>query len=123
MMYIPINEYVVAAKDSYIPVPCRGVVVALKGAFSETVALDDTVNVLRGAESVNLITVGAANVAEGVLLTGTPDTTYKDVIFDPASATAAHRVFKIAISALVTNPTTFNGYILFDNFAIVDQNS
>jgi hypothetical protein len=121
MLRIPIREYCVAAKDSYIPVPCRGIVVALKGSFSEIVAANDTVDVLRGATSVNLITVGAANVAEGVLLTGTPDTTNKDLIFDPASATATHRVFKISISTLETDPTTFSGYIDFDNFALVDQ--
>jgi hypothetical protein len=121
MMHIPIREYCVAAKDVYIPVPCRGIVVALKGAFSETVAAADTVNVLQGATSVNLITVGTGNTAEGVLLTGTPDATSHETIFDPASATASHKVFKIAISALETNPTTFNGYIEFDNFALVDQ--
>jgi len=121
MIRIPIHEYCVAAKDTYIPVPCRGIVVALKGCFSEAVAANDTVNVLRGATSVNLITVGAANVAEGVLLTGTPDTTSHELIFDPASATAANKVLKIAISTLETNPTTFNGYVEFDNFALVDQ--
>jgi hypothetical protein len=83
MIRIPIHEYCVAAKDTYIPVPCRGIVVALKGCFSETVAANDTVNVLQGANSVNLITVGSANVAEGVLLTGTPDATNKELIFDP----------------------------------------
>ena len=121
MIRIPIHEYLVAAKDTYIPVPCRGIVVGLYGAFSETVAFDDTVSVLRGASSVNLITVGADNVAEGVLLTGTRDTTNKELIFDPDSATATHKVFKIAISAVLTNPTTFNGYIDFDEFALVDQ--
>lgn len=121
MIRIPIHEYVVAAKDVYIPVPCRGIVVGLYGAFSETVAADDTVDLLRGASSVNKITVGAANVAEGVLLTGTRDTTYKELIFDPASTTAANKVFKLSISALETNPTTFNGWIEFDEFAIVEQ--
>jgi hypothetical protein len=121
MIRIPIHEYVVAAKDSYIPVPCRGIVVGLYGAFSETVAAADTVDVLRGSDSVNLITVGSGNEAEGVLLTGTRDATNKELIFDPNSATAAHKVFKISISALETNPTTFNGWIEFDDFALTSQ--
>lgn len=121
MIRIPIHEYVVAAKDTYIPAPCRGIVVGLYGCFSETVAADDTVDVQRGTTSVNLITVGAANVAEGVLLTGTRDTTNKELIFDPASSTAAYTRLKIAISTLETNPTTFNGYIDFDDFALVSQ--
>lgn len=121
MIRIPIHEYCVAAKDIYIPAPRRGIVVGLYGAFSETVAADDTVNVQRGSSSVNLITVGAANVAEGVLLTGTRDATYKELIFDPDSSTAANKVLKVSISALETNPTTFNGYIEFDDFALVDQ--
>ena len=101
--------------------PKRGVVVGLYGAFSETVAAADTVDAQRGSDSVNLITVGAANVAEGVLLTGTRDTTNKELIFDPDSSTATHKVIKLSISALETNPTTFNGYIEFDDMAIVDQ--
>ena len=121
MKRIYINEYCVAAKDVYYPVPCRGIVVAIVGCFSETVAIDDTVGVARGASTVNLITVGTGNTAEGVLLTGTRDTTNKELIFDPASSTAANKVLKISISALVTDPTTFNGYILFDDFALTTQ--
>jgi len=121
MIRIPLREYCSnAAKDVYIPAPCRGIVVALVGAFSETVAADDTVDVLQGAHSVNKITVGADNVLEGVVLTGTPDTTYHELVFDPDSATAANKVLKISVSALV-GTTTFNGYIEFDNFAIIDQ--
>lgn len=121
MIRIPIHEYVIAAKDTYIPAPCRGVVVGLYGCFSEAVAANDTVNALRGASSVNLITVGAANIAEGVLLTGTRDATNKELVFDPASATAANKVIKVSISTLETNPTTFNGYIDFDDFALTTQ--
>jgi len=121
MIRIPIHEYCIAAKDSYIPVPCRGIVVGLYGAFSEAVAANDTVDIQRDSTSVNLITVGAANVAEGVLLTGTRDATYKEYIFDPDSTTAANKVFHIVISTLETNPTTFNGYILFDDFALTNQ--
>lgn len=121
MIRIPVCEYYVAAKDVYIPVPCRGIVTKFTGAFSETVAADDTVDIQRGSTSVNLITVGAANVAEGVLLTGTRDTTYKELIFDPDSDTANHRVFHIAISTLETNPTTFNGIIEFDDHALTTQ--
>jgi hypothetical protein len=117
-MIIPIREYVVAAKDVYIPVPYRGIVVALKGSFSETVATTDTVDALRGASSVNKITVGTGNTAEGVVLTGTPDATNKDLVFDPDSDTAANKVIKLSISALETNPTTFNGYIVYDDMAI-----
>jgi len=121
MIRIPIHEYVVAAKDTYIPVPCRGIVVGLYGAFSETVAAADTVDALQGASSVNKITVGTGNTAEGVLLTGARDSTDKELIFDPDSSTAANKVIKLMISALETNPTTFNGYIDFDDFALTDQ--
>jgi len=118
MMIIPIREYVVAAKDVYIPVPYRGIVVEVKGSFSEAVAAADTVDVLRDSTSVNKITVGASNTAEGVVLTGTPDSTNKDLVFDPDSSTAANKVIKLSISALETNPTTFNGHIVYDDMAI-----
>jgi hypothetical protein len=122
MIRIPLHEYCSSsAKDTYIPAPCRGIVVALVGSFSETVAEGDTVDVLRDTTSVNLITVAAADVAEGVVLTGTPDATNKELIFDPEDETAANRVLKISVSALV-GTTTFNGYIDFDDFALVNQN-
>jgi len=121
MIYIPVTEYCVAAKDAYIPVPCKGIVVGFRGAFSEDVAADDTVNLQRGANSVNLITVGADNTSEGVELTGVRDSTYKELIFDPESSTEANKKIKISISALETNPTTFHGIIEFDELALTTQ--
>lgn len=106
----------------YVPAPCRGTVVDLKAVASETVAADDTIDVQRDSTSVNKITVGAGNTAEGVLLTGTRDSDNKELIFDPDSDTAANKVLKIVISALESSDTLVNIQIKFDEFALVDQN-
>jgi len=105
----------------YVPAPCRGVVVGLKAVVSATVAANDTIDIQRNSTSVNLITVGAANVAAGVLLTGTRDTTNKELIFDPDSSTATYKVMKIVISALESANTLVNIEIEFDEFALVNQ--
>lgn len=105
----------------YVPAPVRGIVVGLKAVFNKTVATVDTIDIQRASTSVNLITVGSGNTAAGVLLTGTRDTTNKELIFDPASSTAANKVFKIVISALETASTLVGIEILYDDFALTTQ--
>ncbi len=108
-----------AAATAYIPVPAKGNVVSVKAVFSKTVAADDTVTVSRGATAVNTLTTGATTL--GVVYTGTPDSTNKDLIFDPDSSTAANKYLKIAISALESTLTEVGIWIRYDDMAIVAQ--
>lgn len=103
----------------YVPAPVRGIVVGLRAIFDTAVADDDTVDVQRGSTSVNLITTGATTA--GVVYTGTRDSTNKELVFDPASSTAAHKVFKIVISVLPSANTLVGVEILFDDFALTEQ--
>jgi len=108
-----------AAATSYVLAPARGVVVAVRATFSKTIAAADTVTVSRGSDTVNLITAGATTA--GKVYTGTPDSTYKELIFDPASATEANKMIKVAISALESTLTEVNIEITFDEFALQTQ--
>lgn len=108
-----------AAVTAYHPVPSRGVIVSVKAAFGKTVAADDTVNIKRDTTSVNLITTGA--VTAGKVYTGTPDTTNKQLIFDPASTTEAEKMLKIEVSTLETLLTPVNLTIEYDDSAYVTQ--
>lgn len=108
-----------AAITHYIPAPARGVVKGLKAVFNKAVANDDTIDIQRGASSVNLLTTGATTAA--TVYEGTPDETNKDLVFDPASATAAERVLKIVVSALASADTLAGIWIQFDDSAAVDQ--
>lgn len=86
----------------YLPVPCRGIVKAVRAVYSQETDLDETIDIMRGASSVNLCTPPADATAEGVSFVGVPDTTNKDLVFDPASTTAANRVLRVSV------PNTFD---------------
>ena len=103
----------------YYPVRWRGIVKAVKAVFQKTVAVGDTVDIQRGSTSVNLATTTV--VTAGVIKDGTPDTSNKDLVFDPASDTAANRVLKIVISALETASTLVGIDIEYDDSAAVQQ--
>jgi len=103
----------------YVPVPCRCTVTKLQAVFSATVAVGDTVDIQRDSTSVNLATTTV--VTAGVVVTGTRDTTNKQLIFDPDSSTAAYKVLKIVISALESSNTLVGIHIELDEFAIVTQ--
>ena len=91
----------------------------LKVVFQKVVAVGDTVDIQRDSTSVNLATTTV--VTAGVELDGTPDTTNKDLIFDPDSDTAAYKVLKIVTSALETASTLVGIYIQYDDSAAVTQ--
>lgn len=103
----------------YVPVPCRGIVTRVRAVFGLAVANNDTVDVQRGTTSVNLITTGATTAA--VVYTGVRDATNKELIFDPASTTAANQVMKIVVSALESANTLTAIQIDYDDFALTSQ--
>lgn len=83
---------------SYVPAPCRGVVVGVKAVWqTNSVTANDTVIVSRAATAVNTVTAveGAGLVVE----TGVRDTTNMGLIFDPDSTTTTSQVMKVTVSA------------------------
>lgn len=91
IMSIPIAD---AGNTFYIPVPCKGIVKSAKYTCDVTMVATGTVILSRSTTAVNTFTVPAGDLAAGVVGTGTPDTTNKNLIFDPDSSTAANKVIK-----------------------------
>ena len=83
-------------EDYYIPVPCRGVVKALKVVSNATMVATGTVILARGSTAVNTATAPTGDTAAGVALAGVPDTTNKDLVFDPDSSTVANTKIKVS---------------------------
>lgn len=114
---------------TYVPVPCRGTVNKVRVISDLQMDATGTLKIGRGAVAtaanvVNTVTVPAGNIAAGVVLDGVPDATYRGNIFDPNSATAAHK------SILIQDDATFLGgaatvtiQIEFDDSAFVRQAS
>ena len=88
---------------TYMPVPCRGVVKGVTVVSDLQMDQTGTLTVARNTTTVNLVTVPTGHVAAGVPLDGVPDATNGDLVFDPASTTAANRAIKI------TDDATFLG--------------
>lgn len=123
MMYLNLAIEVAAttAKDVYFPVPCRGVVSAAYAVYSEETDLDETIDIQRGSTSVNLITPPADATAEGITITGVPDTTNKALVFDPDSETVANKVMKISMPNTFDTAGMIGLKILYDNSAYIEQ--
>lgn len=108
-IYINVSDAVV-----YVPVTKRGI---LRGmtciANTNTVEAGDTIVASRGATAVNTWT--AVDTAGLVVEDGVPDATNKDLVFDPASATATHH-------AILLTPTGAPGSVTvcldYDEYAI-----
>ena len=113
----------VTAKTIYHPVPCRGIVHEVNIVCNIELDIDNTVTISRGTSAVNLVTPAADNTAAGTVITGVPDTTYKDLIFDPESATAANKVLKIAVPNTIDAACTLGINIKYDDSAAVTQSS
>lgn len=111
------------AKDVYIPVPVRGTVSAAYAVYSEETDTDETIDIQRASTSVNLITPPADATAEGVVITGVPDTTNKALIFDPDSSTVANKVLKISMPNTFDTAGMIGLKILFDDSAYVEQSA
>jgi len=106
----------------YIPVPCRGIVKKMVLACNANMVATGTVVAYRGATAVNTATVPTGDTAIGATLTGTPDTTYKDYVFDPDSTTVANKVIKVTDDAtLLAGAGTLSVYIQYDDSAAIAQ--
>ena len=90
------------ADDFYLPVPCRGIVKAVRAVYSQETDTDETITLARSTTAVNLVTPPANATAEGTMIEGVPDTTNKDLVFDPDSSTTANQVIKVSV------PNTFD---------------
>ena len=124
MMYLYATRELTGAGSEiiYLPVPCRGIVRGVRVASDLQMDATGTLTVSRGASTVNLVTVPAANVAAGTPLDGVPDATNKDLIFDPESATAANQVIKIIDdAAFLGGAATVTIMITFDPSAGVAE--
>lgn len=107
---------------TYIPVPCRGIVKGVTVVSDLQMDATGTLTIGRGATTVNLVTVPTGNVAAGTRLDGVPDTTNKDLVFDPASATAANTVIKITDDAtFLGGAGTITVMIKYDESAAIAQ--
>jgi len=112
MMYLYVN---VSDAVACVPVPTRGIVKSVKAVFhTNTVEANDTIVVSRGATAVNTLT--ATNTAGLVVETGTPDTTNKDLVFDPESSTATSRYILLTPTG---SPGAATVMIGFDPYATV----
>jgi len=89
------------ANSFYVAVPCKGIVKGGRMAYSEITDADETVTIEQGADDVLVFTPTDA-LAEGTKIAGVRDTTYGDLIFDPASATVDEQVLKVTV------PNTFD---------------
>lgn len=124
MMYLfAVRELTGAGSEiTYIPVPCRGIVKGVTVVSDLQMDATGTLTIGRGATTVNLVTVPTANVAAGTTLEGVPDTTNKDLIFDPDSTTAANTVIKITDDAtFLGGAGTITVMIKYDDSAAVAQ--
>jgi hypothetical protein len=82
------------ASTLYVPVPCRGILKGMKAVFqSNTVEVGDTIVAYRDTTAVNTLT--ATDTAGLIVETGVPDTTNKDLVFDPDSTTALYKMIKL----------------------------
>jgi len=116
-----VTEITASGADTrYVPVPYRGTVHSVRASCDQTMVADKTIIVSRGASAVNTAT--ADGETAGVILDGTPDTTNKDLVFDPDSSTAANRVLKIVVLTAFTGANgTLTLRIEYDESAYIEQ--
>ena len=119
-LFIVLEVAATTTQTFYAPVPCRGNVCSVKAVYDAEMDADETITIGRGATAVNLVTPTDA-LAAGNIVDGVPDTTNKALIFDPDSATAANKVFKISIPNTVDGAGTLVLLIEFDDSAYVEQ--
>lgn len=88
-------------EDYYIPVPCRGVVKSFKAVANATMVATGTIVLARSTTAVNTLTAPTGNAAAGIVVTGVPDTTNKDLVFDPDSSTVANTKIKVSFDTTI----------------------
>ena len=120
-IHVIIPVAVTTADLFYLPVPVRGIVKAVRAVYSQETDIDETIDVMRGATSVNLVTPAADATAEGTSVAGVPDTTNKDLVFDPASTTVANRVLRISVPATFDTAGVVGLSIDYDESAAIAQ--
>ncbi len=116
-----VTEITASGADTrYIPVPCRGTVYSAKYACDQTMVDTKTVILSRSTTAVNTATADGETAGE--ILTGTPDTTNKGLVFDPDSSTAAYKVIKmVVLDAFTGSNGTLAVDIEYDDSAYVEQ--
>ena len=111
-------SYLIAANTAtYVPAPVRGTVAKVTATWQTTVTTSNIVTVARAGTAVNVVT--AVTTAGQVVETGVADTTNGQLVFDPASSTAANGVITITPSGGNAVAVVVN--IFFDESAYVTQ--
>lgn len=123
MKTIDVNLVVATGGQTlYIPVPCRGVVVAVKHVSNINSVATGTIIASRSTTAVNTLTVITGDIAAGIVEEGTPDVTNKGLIFDPDSATATDKVIKVVFDSTIHAGAGIDTLeIEFDDSAYVKQ--
>lgn len=111
------------AKTFYVPVPCRGIVHAAYAVVNGVTNTDDVITISRDTTAVNAITGPSTALAAGNKITGVPDTTNKDLIFDPDSDTEAYKMLKIGVSNTLDAASVIGLHIEYDESAAVTQDA
>jgi len=95
---IRLMALVTSGTVSYVPAPCKGIVVGCKAVWqTSAVTANDTVILSRAATAVNTVT---AVSGDGLVVEdGVRDTTNKDLVFDPDSTTTTSQVIRVTVSA------------------------
>jgi hypothetical protein len=102
MKDIYVNVYSAGGvEDYYILAPCRGVVKSFSVLANAALVATGTITLARNTTAVNTATAPTGNTAAGTLLEGVPDTTNKDLVFDPDSSTAANTKIKVSFDTTV----------------------
>ena len=111
-----------AGNTFYIPVPCRGVVKAVRVMCDVNMVATGTVILSRSTTAVNTITAPTGDKAAGTTLDGVPDTTNKGLVFDPESTTAANKCIKVVADAtILASAGNMMFDIEYDDAAYVEQ--
>lgn len=123
MKDIYINLYSAGGVENYmIPVPCRGVVKDFTVVASATMVATGTVTLLRNATAVNTATAPTGDVAAGTTLKGVPDTTNKDLVFDPDSTTETDKSINVSFdTTILGGAANVTLLIKYDDSAAVKQ--
>jgi len=109
------------AKDIYFPVPCRGTIAGVKAVYSEETDEDETLTFARGSDATWVVTPPADATAEGVEIDGVADSSNSQLVFDPDSSTASHKVIKVSVPNTFDSAGTWGITISFDDSAAVTQ--
>jgi len=98
---------------AYVPAPARGIVKVAHAIWqTNAVEPNDTIIVSRNTTAVNTIT--AVDTAGIIREEGVPDTTNKDLIFDPASSTDLYKMIKLVANGAAGAAVV---YLEFDEYA------